>query len=334
MLQNPIYRGRIVHKENSYPGEHRAIIDVSLWDKVQQRLAANRTERSEGAGAREPSLLAGLIYDDSGDRMIPSHANKKGTRYRYYISKPLIFGTRRSTPHGRRVPASDLEGLVENRLRKFLSNEGEVFEAIENRVADANDCKDLTVRAADLAARWPTLAPAIRRRMLRHLVDRIDLLPETLEIRIILGRLPALLSDVVNLKHRQKAEADEPTMTLTVSARLKRAGMETKFLIEGAGGGLRGTPDRSLIRLLGQAHRFRTMVLRGDGRKIIELAQEAGVGRPYFSRILRVSFLSPDITTMILRGRQPPELTANRLGRDTKLPAAWREQHVQYSSAD
>ncbi len=334
MLQNPIYRGRIVHKENSYVGEHKAIIDASLWDKVQQRLDANRVERVNGTRAREPSLLAGLVYDDTGERMIPSHANKKGIRYRYYVSKPLIFGARRLAPHGRRVPASDLEGLVEDRLRKFLANEGEIFGVIENLVTDANDCKDLTVRAADLAARWATLAPAIRRRMLRHLVDRIDLLSETLEIRIIPGRLPALLGDEANLKHTQKTEADEATMTLTVTARLKRAGMETKFLIEGAGGGLRGTPDRSLLRLLGQAHRFRNMVMRGDGKKITELAQEAGVGRPYFSRILRLSFLSPDITTMILRGKQPVELTANKLARVAELPADWREQHIRFSCTD
>lgn len=205
------------------------------------------------------------------------------------------------------------------------------FGAIENLVADANDCKDLTVRAANLATRWPTLAPAIRLRMLRHLVDRIDLLPETLEIRIILGRLPAILSDEANLKHTQKAEADEPTMTLTVSARLKRAGMETKFLIEGAGGGLRGTPDRSLLRLLGQAHRFRTMVMRGDGKTITELAREAGVGRSYFTRILRLSFLAPDITTMILRGRQTLEQTAKQLTSDTRLPVDWHEQRTHYS---
>ena len=331
LLQNPIYRGRIVHKENSYQGEHDAIIDATLWDRVEQRLAANRIERSEGADAREPSLLAGLIYDDTGERMIPSHANKRGNRYRYYVSKSLIFDTRRSTPHGRRVPASDLECLVEDRLRKFVANEGEVFGAIENLVADANDCKDLTVRAANLAARWPTLTPAIRRRMLHHLVDRIDLLPKTLEIRIILGRLPAILSDEANLKHPQKAAANEPTMTLMVTARLKRAGMETKFLIEGAGGGLRGTPDRSLLRLLGQAHRFRNMVMRGDGKTITELAREAGVGRSYFTRILRLSFLAPDITTMILRGRQTFEQTAKQLTGDTRLPVDWHEQRTHYS---
>ena len=51
MLQNRIYRGEIVHKENSYPGEHEAILDEALWDEVQRKLAANRFERATGARA-------------------------------------------------------------------------------------------------------------------------------------------------------------------------------------------------------------------------------------------------------------------------------------------
>ncbi len=78
MLQNRIYRGEIVHKDKSYPGEQAAIIDEALWNKVQKRLADNRVDRQTGASASEPSLLAGLIYDDIGERMTPTHANKKG----------------------------------------------------------------------------------------------------------------------------------------------------------------------------------------------------------------------------------------------------------------
>ncbi len=58
MLQNRLYRGEIVHKDQCYPGLHDAIIDQELWDQVQKRLAEKRVERSSGAGASEPSLLA------------------------------------------------------------------------------------------------------------------------------------------------------------------------------------------------------------------------------------------------------------------------------------
>lgn len=90
MLRNRIYRGEIVHKGVSHPGEHQPIIDEEHWTQVQSLLAANRFERETGGQAAEPSLLAGLIYDDAGERMTPTHANKKGTRYRYYVSHSLI----------------------------------------------------------------------------------------------------------------------------------------------------------------------------------------------------------------------------------------------------
>ncbi len=89
MLQNRIYRGEIVHKANSYPGQHAAIVEQHLWDQVQARLAENRVDRRTGGGAKNPSLLVGLLHDDKGAAMTPSHAVKNGKRYRYYITRDL-----------------------------------------------------------------------------------------------------------------------------------------------------------------------------------------------------------------------------------------------------
>ncbi len=64
-------------------------------------LASNRVERKSGGSAKEPSLLAGLIFDDGGERMTPTHANKKGRRYRYYVTNSLSSSEddrRRPTP--------------------------------------------------------------------------------------------------------------------------------------------------------------------------------------------------------------------------------------------
>ena len=93
-------------------------------------------------------MAAGLLYDDTGERMIPSHANKKGTRYRYYVSQGLIKGSRRNAPRGRRVPAGDLERLVEDRLRQFLTNQTDLYGAIEPHVVDVNERTDFVARAA------------------------------------------------------------------------------------------------------------------------------------------------------------------------------------------
>jgi site-specific DNA recombinase len=329
MLQNRIYRGEIVHKENSYPGEHEPIIDAALWDQVQRRLAANRFERATGAGATHVSLLAGLIYDDAGARMTPTHANKKGTRYRYYVSPGLVRGTRHQAPRGRRVPAGDLERLIEERLTRFLGSDSEIFGAVEPLVGDVNDCTDVVARAAGLAQRWCDLDPAGRRAILTILVDRIDLLRETVEIRICPGRLPAILraeDGPRNLKHTP--DINEPTITFTVPARLKRAGKETRLLVDGAGGSGRRQPDHSLYRLLARAYRYNDMVMRNAGKTMGQLAADAGVGGSYFTRILRLSFLAPEIVRAILRDRHPIELTAKRLANQLRFPIAWDEQRA------
>ena len=117
MLQNRIYCGETKHKGNAYPGQHEAIIDADLWQVVQDKLATNRQERALGVGAESPSLLAGLIVDAEGQRLTPTHANKRGKRYRYYISTSLLDGKRRAGQGTFRLPAGEIEGLVLDRLR-------------------------------------------------------------------------------------------------------------------------------------------------------------------------------------------------------------------------
>ena len=132
MLQNRIYRGEITHKGNAYPGEHPPIVDKVLWDQVQAILAGNRVDRATGAKIKQPSLLAGLVFDEIGERLTPSHAVKKGTRYRYYVSRSLIIGTAKDKSKGRRIPAANLETLVTTRLRSFLADEGAILNEIRD----------------------------------------------------------------------------------------------------------------------------------------------------------------------------------------------------------
>ena len=113
ILQNRLYRGEIPHKGNVYPGRHEAIVDAGLWQIVQEKLEANRSASSLAIGVKAPSLLTGLIVDGEGNRMTPTHANKRGRRYRYYISASLLG---RGTANTMRVPAGEIDGLVLDRL--------------------------------------------------------------------------------------------------------------------------------------------------------------------------------------------------------------------------
>ncbi len=333
MLQNRIYRGEIAHKEASYPGEHDPIVDQALWDEVQCKLISNRTDRANGAGAQNPSLLAGLLYDDLGARMSPTHANKKGARYRYYVSSGLVRGRRSNAPSGRRVPAADLEALVDERLRLFLMSASEVYAAIEPHVAEANRRADLVGRAADVAQQWNGMTPSERRATVAALVDRIDLMPETVEIRIQPVRLISMLSGSDHQLCGSPASADHgPSLTLAVRARLKRAGMETRLLVDGPNGAERRKADHSIHRVLALAHRYQAMLMRSDGTTMAQLAAEAGVAASYFTRVLRLSFLAPDVAKAILHDKHPLDLTAKRLVNETRVSIAWADQRALIQS--
>ena len=110
-MQNRTYLGEIVHKGQSHPGEHTPI-DQLLWDAAQAQLAGNTAERNSGTRTRQPSLLTGMLFDANGNPMTPSHAVKQGTRYRYYVSRPLIIKDQTKSSAGLRIPAEEIEPLV------------------------------------------------------------------------------------------------------------------------------------------------------------------------------------------------------------------------------
>src|SRR6266853_3230093 len=152
MLQNRIYRGEIVHKERSYPGEHTPIIDQQLWDAVQARLAGHVAQRNAGGRIAQPSLLAGMLFDGDGKRMTPSHAIKKGTRYRYYISRPLITKDQANGSAGLRIPAGTIEQLVAGRVGQWLRDPGSIYQAISKCLSEASAQQQLVARRGNREA--------------------------------------------------------------------------------------------------------------------------------------------------------------------------------------
>ena len=104
--------------------------------------------------------------------------------------------------------------------------------------------------------------------------------------------------------------------------------METRLLIYRPGGTARRQPAHSLYRLLARAYRYHDMVMRNGGKTMRQLAADAGVGGSYFTRILRLSFLAPEVVKAILRDRHPVELSAKRLANEVRLPIAWNAQRT------
>jgi site-specific DNA recombinase len=324
MLQNRVYRGEIVHKEQFYPGEHTPIIDQGLWNVVQAQLASTAAQRNAGARTRQPSLLAGMLFDGDGNRMTPSHAVKKGTRYRYYVSRSLITKDQTERSAGLRIPAGEIEQLVTSRLRQWLLDPGSIHKALSARFpASAHEC--LVARAADIGREWPELPTARRRAVLTALIDRVDVGVDQIDIHLLPPRLSALLDIAAT---PLQSVTDDEVQILSIPVRLRRTGREIRMQIEGADPFTAAKLDMRLIKLLARARRFNATLVGSDGVPFAALAQREGVSRSYFTRVVRLSYLAPDITQAILNGRQPRDLTAEKLLEHSRLPLAWHDQRA------
>src|SRR5467141_3374617 len=184
MLKNRIYRGEIVHNKQSYLGEHEPIIDQPLWDAVQAQLAGNAAEHNDCGQTRQPSLLAGMLFDRDGNRMTPSHAVKKGMRYRYYVSRSLITKDRTEDAAGLRVPAAEIEQFVSSRVRQWLLDRGGIYKATSARFPDPSTQQRLVARTAEIGKRWPELSVARKRAALTALIERIEVRADHVDIHL------------------------------------------------------------------------------------------------------------------------------------------------------
>ena len=110
-----VFRGEILK------GEQPAILDRDLFDAVQAKLdrqAQSQTSRQSSSEA----LLMGRIFDDAGNRMTPTHARKRGVKYRYYLSSALLNGEAERTGAVLRLPAAALEAVVIRSVRQHLKS--------------------------------------------------------------------------------------------------------------------------------------------------------------------------------------------------------------------
>src|SRR5271156_2543169 len=121
LLRNRFYVGEVEYKDEILPGEQPAIMDRALFDAVQQKLTDQWTTRSTTRNASD-HLLTGLLFDDVGHRMVPTHATKAGVRYRYYVSFPHLHGESKTASVGSvsRLPANDIENIIVKSLNEHL----------------------------------------------------------------------------------------------------------------------------------------------------------------------------------------------------------------------
>ena len=153
MLSNPIYIGKLRHKDKLHDGQHDGIIPAELWEAVQAKLrnsAAERGKRTTGSGS---ALLMGMIRDSAGRPMSPSFSVKGGRRYHYYvssISKDIDRGLAgaKAAPIAR-VAAGRLEVAVREALHALLTDEWQLVDLLDDR--DTATTRLRLAMAAELA---------------------------------------------------------------------------------------------------------------------------------------------------------------------------------------
>jgi len=179
-------------------------------------------------------------------------------------------------------------------------------------------------RAAEIGKSWPEVAGTRQRAVLTALIERIDVGADQIDTHFRPARLGALL----NVAGPLPSASDDETQILSVPIRLRRAGQVITMRLDGTDPFATAKPAARLIKLLIRAHRFNTTLVDGDSMPFAALAKREGVSPSYFTRLVRLSYLAPDITQAILEGRQPRDLTADQLLAHSRLPLAWQEQRA------
>jgi DNA invertase Pin-like site-specific DNA recombinase len=297
ILSNRIYLGEIVHKDASYPGEHRAIVETELWNRVQAVLAASHHAARRDERVASPALLKGLIFDGAGNRMSPSHAAKAGVRYRYYVSQAVLQGRAREAGSIARLPAHELEQVVINAVSHALA-------------------KDERTRLA--AAQLEEMGERDRWQALRRVLRRIEVAKSRIGVTIDLCALGQ--TDRV----ARSDDGNDGLTTIELPFDIIRRDNGARVLVTGTQRPLVDSSASALVKAVARGYAWRQQLLNGRARSTAEIAQKEGVTHRYVARLLRLGFLAPDIIVAILAHQHPAQMIVDRMR--GPVPIDWNEQ--------
>src|SRR3984893_14386280 len=197
LLNNRVYIGEAVHKGVSYPGEHKAIIDRKLWDQAHAILTELPRKRAASTRTQTPALLKGLLFGPDGAAMSPTHTRKRGKLYRYYISQTAMKRGREACAV-RQVPAAEIERVVIDQIRALLQTPEIIVQTWRAARKTNKGLAENDVRAAllEFEPLWNELFPAEQARIVELLVERVDLQPDGIDLRLRVEGLTSLCSEL------------------------------------------------------------------------------------------------------------------------------------------
>jgi site-specific DNA recombinase len=290
LLKNRFYIGEVVYRGEVHRGEHEPILDSTLFEAVQAKLAAQavaRRCRLRGS----PALLTGRLFDDRGNRMSPTHANKGGVRYRYYVSQAVL--QRKPPPPGliRRVPAAEIEALVVAALRNHLDASGAAEPLPDND-----------------------------RELLERHLERVTLTANHLELRLRQSVEPTQAHDSAN------NSAGRPIASVTTIPWSSPVPAAVKGTVHVPAHNTPMTPSRrdALLMAIAKARNWADELVHGRVGSFAVLARREGKVERHIRLLVPLAFLSPRIVSGLLDGTAPAGLTITALAR--ALPWSWAEQ--------
>ena len=310
ILTNPIYAGRIRHKEQVFEGKHFAVIDPEIWEQVQ-RMLQNGAAKSRGTKRKATrSPLAGRLFDETGDRLTPSHSRKNGKRLRYYISRRLVVDSSHKHPDAWRLPAEQLEGLLSNAVRnRFAQPNAAVQLLVDPSIAEISVAQDLLATFRD-HLKLPNVA-------LLKLIERVDIRPGSITLKLDQDTV----ADVFELEPKR---IDPDHLVIETCFRMRRRGVELKLHL----GVAHTEVDQTLVQNVVKAKRWLALIINGKTFTEIEAAE--GTSKRRVQDVVDLALLAPDVMNAIATGEQPDGLTSNYLVK-TGFSAIWSEQSETFA---
>jgi DNA invertase Pin-like site-specific DNA recombinase len=314
ILRNPIYAGEIPHKGMLNPGLHPPLIEREQWDKVQRHLSGQVKGMRQHGRAASVSPLAGKIFDAEGEPLLAAHTTRKGnTRYRYYVSKALHYG---SASLGLRMPAEEVEQAARGGVAELLVDPILLAERAGLELA-ADDLNSLTTKASELGAQVASDPAAFA-----QLLARVEIADTGMTLVIASAAVATALA--------MGRHADAPSdVRIALSVRLTRTGRAIRLVHSNGALATGGDgDDPTLLRLVGRAHAW-WKVLSEAQLTPTALAEREGVTTTWVIRVVRLAFLSPRVLEGLLAGRLRAGIDADALLKAGTISLDWEVQEKQ-----
>lgn len=326
MLRNHIYRGEVHHAGQYHPGKHAAIVPEKLWDAVQQKLDSNRNNHKLQSNAREPSLLAGMVFTQDGTPLIPSHTVKDGRRYRYYTHRSADGRSSISISRPS-IPAYDLEGLIGNAWCKMLSElDAEQFPALND-----SEWQGLRAVAFDKTSQWSNQSMMQKRCQLLSCDAKVVADSSRVTFSVDMLALQQSLLGARASVASEEVSHQSSRLTRTMNVSLYKMSGGTRFLEPGSTSGTEAASAASdhLLRLVAVGRRWAADIVDGNIDSITNLARRENHAESHIYDVLRMGTLAPNLIDALLKGKSLRNMELSAIGKG--LPIDWAAQATTFS---